>query len=94
MLSTLLIPWLFLPKPVANHAMIRRTPGPRHALLPAVLTTLVALALEIIFLRHLFFLVHVKSPTAFDGPLFPQQSFTNAKPRNLIGLEPSDVGSG
>src|SRR5437879_368152 len=84
MLRTLLIARLFLTKPVANHAMIRATLRRRHSRLPAVLATLVALALEIIFLRHLFFLRNVKSPTALDGPLFRKQSFTRAKPENPI----------
>ena len=48
MQSTPLIARLFLTKSVANHAMIRAALRRRHSRLAAVLTTLVALALEII----------------------------------------------
>src|SRR5438309_428005 len=51
MLRTLLVARLFLTEPVANHAMIRATLRRRHSRLSAVLAALVALALEIIFLR-------------------------------------------
>src|SRR5947209_2172126 len=49
-----LIAWLFLTKLVANDALILGMPRLRHAGLAAMLATLVALALEIVFLRHLF----------------------------------------
>src|SRR5207302_8286485 len=93
MQSTPLIARLFLTKSVANHAMIRAALRRRHSRLAAVLTTLVALALEIIFLRHLFFLLHVKSPTALDGPLF-RSNPSLARNLKTNRLEPSDVGSG
>ena len=82
MQSTPLIARLFLTKSVANHAMIRAALRRRHSRLAAVLTTLVALALEIIFLRHLSFLPHVKSANRFGRAFVPQQSFTRAKPEN------------
>jgi hypothetical protein len=82
MLRTLLVARLFLTEPIANHAMIRATLWRRHSRLPAVLAALVALALEIIFLRHLSFLPHVKSANRFGRAFVPQASFTRAKPEN------------
>jgi hypothetical protein len=60
LLGAFLVARLFLSAFIANNALVRGRPlrGLWHTLLPAMLSALILHAFEIVFFRHLLFLVH------------------------------------